>query len=88
MDSVLDCTEPEFRWEKLFGHIVACDIAYVFLIAFAQSVLALSPAGDARDLRVGFEELVDGLTDETEVSIGNHFFWKFANDADDFFHLE
>ena len=48
----------------------------------------LLSAGGARDLRVRFEELVHGLTNETEVSIGDHFFWKFANDADEFFHLE
>ena len=60
MDGVLNRKKTVFGWKKFFGHVVSCDIADVFPIAFAQSVLALSPAGGSRDLGVRFKELVNG----------------------------
>ena len=88
MDGVLDCEEPEFGRQELFGHVVACDIANVLPIAFAQAVLALSSAWGAGDLGVGFKEFVDGLSDETEVSICDHLFRELPNDAAEFLHLK
>ena len=49
--------------------------------------MILATARGTRDLGMGFEDVVNCLSDKAEVAVCDHLEWIFANGANEFLHL-
>jgi len=64
-----------------FSHVVTGNVTDVTPVTFTETVLVLTAVWSARDLCMWFEEVVNSLSDKSEVAVCDHLEWVFANDA-------
>ena len=57
----------------MLNEIILCNIAHIFPVGLTETILVLASTWSTRYLRVGFYDVVDVLTNDFEIVVGNNF---------------